>query len=315
MLGKGTAEGGLESPVELSAEQFLGYVHQIESYFQAEYRTLLQQMAQLTSKSIVLSGAARVERLEQLKTTGFAGIGYFNYVSVDRLLWIFLLAAFGGYLVMFYGVGGGNPQGLARFAVTMAVAGLIGGIVGSIRSYARASEPRWDVYLGAGLLSVGLYLGFTVLHNIALKGLPVAGDATGPLWTELLPPRSIPFSLLHLTLTVAICYFARQKSWNLLPGSLDHFNRYFDRIIDGVLVSLAVLVGYYVALALLPLFKLGLPPNVEQQMEAWHELPRLITIMLPYPVLLPLQTLAFLIGFLFVRDVRTSAHATIVEGA
>jgi hypothetical protein len=305
-----------EPSAELSAEEFKNYVQQMGNYFQAEYRSLLQQVARLAAQCVVLSGSVRTERLDQLKSTGFAGIGHFNYMSFNRLLWVFFVTAFGGYIIMLYGSGSANAAALARFAVTIAIAGLIGAVVGSFRNLARASDPRWDIYFFAGLLSAALFIGFTVLQNIVIRGIPVTSldvDTAAPHWNDVLPPRTIPFSLLSLAVTISVAYLARFKNWRGLTAWLGPKGDYFERAIDGLLVSAAVLVSYYAALALLPLLNLPLPPNIERQMSEWAQLPKVITIVLPYPIQWPLQIFAFVVGALFVRDVRTSAHATIVD--
>jgi len=307
-----SSEQKLQSPIELSAEQFNNYVHQIEKYFEAEYRTLLQQIALLTARSVVLARSVREARLDQLKAAGFVGIGHLSHVSVERLISSFFAAMFGGLLIIYFGLSGALPArnlpGCEReaelwivsgFAVTLAIAGLIGAIVGSSRANARSTEPRWEIYLGAGLLAAASQISFTVLIKPVLMKLMYemhvmsCGD---------IPPSpigwSIAFSLQHLAICISIAYLARQKSWHLLPAGLSQFDRYLMRAVDGALVCVAVLVGYAGTLALLDLIELD-PPKLVTQM--------------PVQGAVLVGLFAFLIGALFLRDARLSAHATIVD--
>src|SRR5262249_41297430 len=114
------------------------------------------------------------------------------------------------------------------------------------------------------------------------------------------------WSLLPLMLTVAIAYLARVTTWTTVPG-LGKFAPIGERVIDGVCVSAVVLIGYYGAVVLHPLFGIELPSRLAQRMAEPH--------ILPIPIFMPLQALAFMIGFFFVRDVRRVAHATIVDDA
>jgi len=310
ILGAGV-EGGTPLTVRLSATELRTYVHEIEGYFEAEYAILLQQLAGLTAKSAVLAGEASPERLEQLKAIGFMGLGRIERISLDSVLWLFLVAAFGGFLIMYVGnisnignaQGQVNPEALARFAFSMAVAGLIGAVVGSIRRHARAPHPPWGIYFAAGLASAALYIGFVLILILAKELLQIA-PADGQKPFSFI--HTAPWSLLPLMLTVAICYLARIPKWREFP-QLGKYNAYLERTIDGLCVSGAVLVGYYGAVALHPLLNIELPPGILQRMAEWH--------VLPIPIIMPLQANAFLIGFFFVRDVRRVAHATIVDAA
>src|SRR5262249_49372919 len=117
-------------------------------------------------------------------------------------------------------------------------------------------------------------------------------------------PDTVTWGLLPLMLTVAIAFLARLRVWSGLP-QLGEFSPIAERIIDGVCVSAVVLIGYYGAVVLHPLLGLELSARLQERMAASH--------ILPIPIFLPLQALAFLIGFFFVRDARRVAHATIVE--
>jgi hypothetical protein len=112
--------------------------------------------------------------------------------------------------------------------------------------------------------------------------------------------------------TVSVCYLARVRNWHAGRQNTG-YHQYIERAIDGAIVSFAVLVAFYAAVEIYRLVDGDLPANIKQSMDAWHTLPGFITAILPYPFYWPVQILAFLIGFLVVRDVRRVAHSTIVE--
>jgi len=302
VLGDGV-QGGTLPPVRLTPEEFRACLNEIIGYFEIEYDILVQQLAQLVAKSTVLAGDKASERLEQLKGIGFSGLGRIERISLDVVLWLFLVATFGGFLVVYIPNMGQatNPQALARFAFSMSIAGLIGALVGSVRRHTRALNAPWTRYFAAGLVAAALYVGFTLVHNLIneILQIPLASGQR-PFSLE----DTMTWSLLPLMLTVAIAYLARVTSWSRLPA-LGQFNPVVERIIDGICVSAVVLIGYYGAVVLHPILGIELPPRLLARMAESH--------ILPIPIFPPLQALAFLIGFFFVRDVRRVAHATIVE--
>jgi hypothetical protein len=290
-------------PVRLTPEEFRICLNEIVGYFEIEYDILLQQLAQLVAKATVLAGDKAPERLEQLKVIGFVGLGRIERINLDVVLWLFLVATFGGFLVVYIPNMGhaSNPQALARFAFSMSIAGLIGALVGSVRRHARALYAPWTVYFLAGLLAAALYVGFTLVHNLINEILQIQ-RAPGQRPFSL--PETITWGLLPLMLTVAIAFLARVRVWSGLP-QLGEFGPIAERIIDGACVSAVVLIGYYGAIVLHPVLGLELSERLQERMAAPH--------ILPIPIFPPLQALAFLIGFFFVRDARRVAHATIVE--
>lgn len=301
ILGEGS-RAALQ-PVRLTQDEFRICLNEIVGYFEIEYDILLQQLAQLVAKATVLAGDKAPERLQQLKEIGFSGLGRIERISLDVVLWLFLVATFGGFLVVYIPNMGHvtNPQGLARFAFSMSIAGLIGALVGSVRRYARALYAPWTVYFLAGLLAAALYIGFTLVHNLINEILQIQ---RGPEQRPFSLPDTITWGLLPLVLTVAIAFLARVRVWSELP-QLGEFGPIAERIIDGACVSAVVLIGYYGAIVLHPVLGLELSARLQERMAAPH--------ILPIPIFPPLQALAFLIGFFFVRDVRRVAHATIVE--
>ena len=315
MMGS-EAQGGAPQPVKLSAEEFRAYLHEIEKYFEIEYDLLLQKTAQLAAKLTVLARAAGTQRLEQLKDVGFSGLGHIERINLDLVLWSLLLTTLGGFVVLSYGFhpsagaeGRAQTENLARFAATMGIAGLVGTFVGSRRRYARALNPPWSAYLLWGLVSASVFIGAAALHD-AIR--TATGFVPPPNSQPFSLMRTVPFGLLPFMVTVSICYLARIKTWHM-PRQLGiGYSQYFERVIDGVCVSIAVLLGYYVAIELYKLLNDGdLPRGIKAQLEWWNSLP--IAYVLPYPFFWPVQALAFLIGFVVVRDVRRVAHATIVD--
>jgi hypothetical protein len=299
------SEGGHAAlqPVRLSPEEFRMCLNEVVGYFEIEYDILLQQLAQLVARATVLAGDKAAERLEQLKAIGFGGLGRIERINLDVVLWLFLVATFGGFLVVYIPNMGhvSNPQALARFALSMSIAGLIGALVGSVRRHARALYPPWTVYFLAGLFAAALYVGFTLVHNLINEILQIQRAPDERPFSLL---DTVTWGLLPLMLTVAIAFLARVRIWSGLPY-LGELSPIAERIIDGVCVSAVVLIGYYGAIVLHPVLGLDLSERLQQRMAAPH--------ILPIPIFPPLQTLAFLIGFFFVRDARRVAHATIVE--
>jgi hypothetical protein len=290
-------------PVRLSQEEFRICLNEVVGYFEIEYDILLAQLAQLVAKATVLARDKAPERLEQLKAIGFGGLGRIEHINLDVVLWLFLVATFGGFLIVYIPNMGqaSNPQALARFALSMSIAGLIGALVGSVRRYARAPYAPWTVYFLAGLLAAALYVGFTLVHNLINEILQIQ---RAPDQRPFSLPDTITWGLLPLMLTVAIAFLARVRIWSGLP-QLGEFSPIAERIIDGACVSAVVLIGYYGAIVLHPVLGLELSARLQERLTAPH--------ILPIPIFPPLQMLAFLIGFFFVRDARRVAHATIVE--
>jgi hypothetical protein len=81
-------------------------------------------------------------------------------------------------------------------------------------------------------------------------------------------------------------------------------------------LSVAILISHYIAIDMLPLFNARAEdiPYIRDHMENWQQLPAWIKVVFPFPIVAPLQILAFMMGALYVRDARLSAHATIVKG-
>jgi hypothetical protein len=293
----------VQRPLRISGEELKRHLAQIESYFEIEYQILLQRAAELAAKSVVLASDRAPGRLEQLKMAGFAGLGRIDRISLDRILWLFLVVACGGFLVMFMGYRKTmTPQmaeGLARFAFVMSIAALIGAAIGSHRRHSRSAETPWGAYFGAGIGAGAIFVGVTLVANLVKTTL--AGDAAAqqPAWSLA---RILPWALLPCLVTVAIARLARVEAWPELHR-LRSFQNVGERTMDGICVAFAVFVAYGTAVAVHAPLGIRLPPSLEESLKA---------ATFPIPIPWALLGLGFLIGFFVVRDVRRAAHGTII---
>ena len=310
---EGNAAKVIERPLRLSGEAFHGYLQQIEGYFKVEYEILLNHIAALTAKSVVLSGDPAQERLQQLKRLGFAGLGRIEPINFDRILWMFLVVALGGFLAIFIGNFGNSAMPvdrMARFALVMAIAALIGAVVGSRRRHARAENTPWGIYFTAGILAAGIHITINEIWELA-RGYMQAAHLIAPNATALAaaagPPhglRVLPWAFLPFVVTIAVCRLARLERWPGIDGQRE-WHPIAERTLDGIAVSAAVLVAFYLAIATLNLLGFPIPPAIQAFLQSPH--------ILPLPIMAPLQVLGFLIGFFTVRDVRRAAQANMIE--
>jgi len=302
------AEGSQSSEqgsLHLTGKDFANHLRQIEGYFQIEYETLVHQAADLTAKSVILSGGQATGRLEQLKKLGFAGLGRIEPVDLDRILWLFLVVACGGFLVLFLGNVGEkySPIGwdaLARFSFIMTVAALIGAIVGSSRRLSSAPSTPWGKYIAAGLLAAVAFFAIQAVSALIKNYQGIEGSDRFVFSVY----RTLPWMVLPFFLTIAISRLGRMPSWPILPG-LGRYPNATERILDGLAISIVIYVAYALTIAIHVPFDLPWSKRLATAMLETH--------LLPVPVRWPLQVMGFLIGFFVVRDVRRAAHAKIVE--
>jgi len=323
-------------PLRLTGEEFSTYLAQIEGYFQVEYDILLQEIAELAGRSVVLSGEAAADRLESLRELGFGGLGKIEPINFNRFIWIFLLVSVGGFLIMFIGTQSGRDTNappvemLARFAFVMALASLVGAFAGSKRSYASTAQTPWGAYILAGLIAVVIHIAVNVLVDFAKQPtLMLAGgteaaataaaspqDATanapaqqaapsGPAQATPLPiRRRLPWSMLPFFLVLGICRLARLQEWPI-ANRPDVVGALTERFIDGVVLATTMMMAFYLAIATQMAFGMELPKPLKDSLDTNG----LFGVAFSSPLLL----FGFLIGFFVVRDVRRAAHARIID--
>ena len=248
-----------------------------------------------------------------MKRLGFAGLGRIEPINFDRILWMFLVVALGGFLAIFIGNFGNSAMPvdrMARFALVMAIAALIGAVVGSRRRHARAENTPWGIYFTAGILAAGIHITINEIWELA-RGYMQAAHLIAPNATALAaaagPPhglRVLPWAFLPFVVTIAVCRLARLERWPGIDGQRE-WHPIAERTLDGIAVSAAVLVAFYLAIATLNLLGFPIPPAIQAFLQSPH--------ILPLPIMAPLQVLGFLIGFFTVRDVRRAAQANMIE--
>jgi hypothetical protein len=302
-LAEGSQSSG-QGSLHLTGKDFANHLRQIEGYFQIEYETLVQQAADLTAKSVILSGGQASGRLEQLKKLGFVGLGRIEPVDLDRILWLFLVVACGGFLVLFLGNVGEkySPIGwdaLARFSFIMTVAALIGAIVGSSRRLSSVPSTPWGKYIAAGVLAAVAFFAIQAVSALIKNYQGIEGSDRFVFSVY----RTLPWMVLPFFLTIAISRLGRMPAWPILPG-LGRYPNATERILDGLAISIVIYVAYALTIAIHVPFDLPWSKRLATAMLKTH--------FLPVPVRWPLQVMGFLIGFFVVRDVRRAAHAKIV---
>lgn len=300
----GSVEDLSKKQLRLTGEQLRNRIVQIERYFEVEYQIMLEQGSQLASRSVVLSGDKANDRLDQLKAAGVGGLGSIQQFNFDRVLWMFLVVSIGGFLVLYLGYSKtmtpGMAEGLARFSFAMAIAALIGAVVGSRRRHSNAVQTPWFRYLICGIVAGLCFIAVSVIWNAVKVAMQIPHPADQPPFTVY---RMLPWALLPCITTIAIARLARIPHWFSIPG-LARYRWLYVRTIDGICVSLALFVAYCMAFSAHDLMGLELAAGLKAlKAQAW----------LPIPIIWALQSLGFLIGFAVVRDVRWAAHSTIIE--
>jgi hypothetical protein len=300
----GSVEDLSKKQLRLTGEQLRNRIVQIERYFEVEYQIMLEQVSQLASRTVVLSGDKANDRLEQLKAAGVGGLGSIQQFNFDRILWMFLVVSLGGFLVLYLGYSKtmqpGMAEALARFSFAMAIAALIGAVVGSRRRHSNAVQTPWLKYVTGGVIAGFCFIAVSVIWN----GIKVALNIPPPPGQ---PPfsvnRMLPWALLPCFIAIAIARLARLPHWPELPGTAA-YRWLYVRLVDGLCVGLALFLAFSMAVALHDLFGMELSRGLQEMRDkAW----------LPIPIPWTLLALGILIGFAVVRDVRWAAHSTIIE--
>jgi len=328
-----SSHAGGEGPLHLTGEEFKTFLAQIESYFQVEYAILLEEIADLAARSVVLSGEAAPDRLQLLRQLGFSGLGVIEPIDINRFIWIFMIVSIGGFLVMFIGTqGDSSRQGpppvemLARFAFVMALASLVGAFTGSKRSLAGAAQTPWGAYVVGGLVAVALFVAVNVFVDLVKQAnaaiaaastvsqettsgvkpdtlaLQSASESPAPYQPRPIRKR-LPWAALPFFLVIALCRLARLEEWPGLRRN-GEFGRIGERFADGLVLSLTMLVGFYLAIGIHQALGIDLPPRLQASLAAKG--------MFGIGLSSPLVIFGFLIGFFVVSDIRRAAHARII---
>ena len=176
------------SKLRLSSGQLKQFLGQVESYFNEEYRLILEQVSELTAKAIVHAPDRADERLQSIKRVGFEGIGELLTIKFDRILLVFAATFFASLLLFLFrasmmpvtGTRSSLPNQqffmmIVTISLTIAFATIVGAFVGSTRELAQSPRTPWLSFGLAGLLAVFL---FFVVHatRAALTG-PSASPA------------------------------------------------------------------------------------------------------------------------------------------
>ena len=296
-------------PLRLTGEEFRSYLSQIDGYFQAEYEILLHDVAQLAARSVVLSGDDAADRLETLRSLGFAGLGRIEAINVNRSLSIFMLVTVGGFLVLLLGMQRqADPppaEVLARFAFVMAMSSLVAAYTVSRRSLLRSAQTPWASYFAAGMIAAAIQLTVNLIADLP-KLLPQDGVPAA----DVLPIQSrLLWCALPFFLVLAICRLAQMERWPFfsnggVAGAL------IERAFDAVAIGMTMLLSFYLVIGLHQALHAPLPPRLQGAVATYGFYGLVIS-----PIALTLIALGALIGFFVVRDVRRAVHARIVEAA
>ena len=311
-------------PIRITGEQLQQYLKKIEGYFIVEYRLLLTRVARLAAKSIIRAGDAADSRLDDLKAAGFEGLGSIRPLSSDRILWLFLSVAIGGFLtyyLLWYDVmiqrvrdlpgltlseeqiavyGQTTLIGIGFFVTTIAFASLIGALFGSSSANARAKEAPWGKYILAGLISIAVFFLMQLIKEVVIQAIGLS-DALSMVRTSTWIDRvkaSAPWCTLPFFTTLGICWLARLKSWQPLGVLGENGTPLLQRAFDGVVVGLLMLPAFSIAISALVMSGTPLPPVLRDRFDP--------------PVMAILAILGFIVGATVVRDVRTAAHTRVV---
>ncbi|HWB44732.1 MAG TPA: hypothetical protein VG900_04765 [Hyphomicrobiaceae bacterium] len=315
-------EPSADRPVRLSSSELQDYLKKIEGYFHVEYRLLLERISRLAAKSIMRAGDLAPQRLEGLKASGFQGLGRISPISTNRILWMFLSVAVGGFLIYYvvwypavlerlrtlHNIT--DPQalllqgrsfliGISTFVTCMAFAAMIGALFGSNPAQARASETPWGRYFVAGLVATVAFFLLQIAREFVILGLSLTKAPLTPVDPVARMVGVAPWFVLPFVTAFAICWLARQRHWSL--GANESLAATLERVADGVVLGLLMLPGYAIAVAMVELI-IG-------------DLPKIFISRFDSAIMGILSLVGFLIGALVVRDVRTAAHAQVVAPA
>ena len=331
---KATLEGGHsgagDRPLRLSSGELQEHLRKIEGYFQVEYRRMLKQAADLAAKAVLRAGDQAAERLEELKTAGYQGLGTIRPLTTHRIIWLLMSVALGGFLIYYVAwyeealrrfaalgeaqghafaaaelaaVGRTFLIGIAVFVTSISLSSLVGAVFGSNGAHVRAREAPWGTYVIAGLVAVFTFFALQLMREAITLSLDatLAGHLNTPQDPIARLKNFAPWSMLQFLTAVAICRLARQSPWRLPSSDVVGPNAValLERTVDGIIMGCVMISGFACTLALIQLFGLQrsaiLKPGFDPE------------------VVRSLFVLGFFVGALVVRDVRAGAHAQLLD--
>lgn len=363
LVGETGAEPSASGPVRLSSADLRKHLAVINNYLLAEYKLIVRRLGQLAAKSVVLSGDVAPRRLEALKSVGFKGLGRIDPISVNSILRVFLIVGIGGFLVFYllryrdirqqlssagvdlelaHKAGLGMLMLFASFSLIMAIAALIGAMVGSRHDTTPGRRFPWRSIVAAGTGSAGMFFlihwaqlpysqdAMLQMRNARMQEMdlrasrirlaqapghaaaPSADQARIPLPTVKDAPIKLrnlaPWSTLPFLITVGICLLGQLSAW---PRPARITQRSFDcgsceRVLDGLAFAALMIVGVWLARVITDVFGLASGSMPNEVLTNWQIFVRMY---------LPMSVFGFLIGAAVVHDVRIAAHSRIVEQA
>jgi hypothetical protein len=317
-----------DRPVRLSTSDLQQHLKKIEGYFLVEYRLMLEQAADLAAKSILRAGDRAAERLDQLKASGFDGLGAIEPLSAHRIIWFLVSITAGGFLIYYVSwfdeamrriqalvppgrslspaelgsIGRTFLIGIATFVAGIALASLVGALVGSGSRHVRARETLWGTYVFAGLAAVAAFFVLQLMREAVTLSLDaaLASDLRMPSDPLARLKGIAPWSILPFLVAVGICRLARVGPWvgRLRLDMPQTLAAMIERAVDGLVIGLLMIPGFVLALASIRLF--GLPP------------PAIVKPGFDLDIVRNLFVFGFFVGALVVRNVRSAAHAQLV---
>jgi hypothetical protein len=177
------------SPESVSEATLSEMLAPLVGYFQDEYDEDLDKLAGAAARWIMMGGDAADRRLQRLKSRGFAGFTRIVPIDVHKAIYfaffgfVFFLLTFGlmDLINRRFKVGIEIPDYpfLLVLSCVLALAVLLGAVIGGLRNLPRAPEPPWAVYIPAALAVGSLSVGLLWLATQFGLGPPATLGAAG----------------------------------------------------------------------------------------------------------------------------------------
>ena len=177
------------SPESVSDATLSEMLAPLVGYFQDEYDQDLDKLAGAPARWIMMGGDAADRRLQRLKSRGFEGFTGIVPIDVHKAIYfaffgiVFFLLPFGLMDLMNrrfpFGIETPDYPFLLVLSFVLALAVLLGAIIGGLRNLARAPEPPWAVYIPAALVVGSLSVGILWVAAQFGIGPPSTIDAAG----------------------------------------------------------------------------------------------------------------------------------------